>query len=418
MTTKSNVLVIGGGVIGLFVAHYLSRNGIPVTVVDRGETGHGCSVHNAGLVCPSHFVPLAAPGLFSQALRWMFDSRSPLFVKPRLDLSLVSWAWKFSRACNEQVMRRAIPVLRDLLVDSSALFDEVARLDGESFEWTKKGLLLLHRTETGRHACEHEVKLAKEVEVEARLLDKSQLQELQPHVEFCARGGVYFPGDSHLVPSSLIKSLTGRLEREGVRILRNCEVIGFETSANRITQVKTNQGGLEADEFVLATGAWTSLLLRRLGVKMALQAGKGYSITVKDSAVKPTIPCILSERRVAVTPFSDSLRFAGTMEFSGFDPTINTKRVEAILDAIPLYLQNIERPQASAGQVWSGLRPVTPDGLPYIGRLRRFPNLITATGHAMLGTTLAPVTGKLISEIVEGKQPSHSLTLLNPERYN
>jgi D-amino-acid dehydrogenase len=418
MASKSSVVIIGGGVIGLCAAYYLSRDGVAVTVVDKGEPGHGCSLHNAGFVCPSHFVPLAAPGIFSQALMWMLNPKSPLYIRPSLDFDLISWAWRFSRACNERVMWRAIPVLRDLLIDSLNLFDELARLDGQSFEWTKKGLLFLYYTEKGKRSCEHEVELAHEAGVEARLLDKNQIQELQPQIEFRARGGVYFPGDAHLVPSALTKSLASRLEREGVQVHHDCEARGFDTSGNRIARVKTNHGDLQADEFVLATGAWTPLLLRRLAVKMALQAGKGYSITIKDPTVRPTIPFILSERRVAVTPFSDSLRFAGTMEFSGMSFSINKQRVEAILDAVPLYFQNIERPRASAAEIWSGLRPVTPDGLPYIGRLRRFPNLVVATGHAMLGIALAAVTGKLVSEIVVERQPSHPLTLLDPDRYN
>jgi D-amino-acid dehydrogenase len=418
MASKSSVLVVGGGAIGLCAAYYLSRNGVAVTVLDKGEPGHGCSLHNAGFVCPSHFVPLAAPGIFSQALRWMLNPKSPLYIQPSLDFDLISWAWKFSRACNERVMWRAIPVLRDLLIDSLNLFDELARLDGQSFEWTKKGLLLLHYTEKGKRSCEREAKLADNVGVEARILDRNQIQELQPHLEFRARGGVHFPGDAHLVPSALTESLANRLEGEGIQVLHDCEVAGFDTSGNKIAHVKTNRGDLQADEFVLATGAWTPLLLRRLGVKIPLQAGKGYSITIKDPAVKPTIPLILSERRVAVTPFSDSLRFAGTMEFSGMSLSISKQRVEAILDAVPLYFQNIERPRASAAEVWSGLRPVTPDGLPYIGRLRRFPNLVVATGHAMLGIALAAVTGKLVSEIVGQRQPSHPLTLLDPDRYN
>jgi D-amino-acid dehydrogenase len=418
MASKSTVVVVGGGAIGLCAAYYLSQNGVAVTVVEKGEPGHGCSLHNAGFVCPSHFVPLAAPGVFSQALKWMLNPKSPLYIQPSVDFDLISWAWKFSRACNEHVMWRAIPVLRDLLIDSSNLFDELARLDEQNFEWTKKGLLFLHYTEKGKRSCEHEAELAHEAGVEARLLDEDQIQELQPHIEFRARGGVYFPGDAHLVPSALTKSLTRHLELGGVQVLHDCEVTGFETSGNRIGRVKTNHGDLQADEFVLATGAWTPLLLRSLGVKMALQAGKGYSITIKDPDVKPTIPFILSERRVAVTPFSDSLRYAGTMELAGMSLSISKQRVEAILDAIPLYFRNIERPRASSAEVWSGLRPVTPDGLPYIGRLQRFPNLVVATGHAMLGIALAAVTGKLVSEIVVGKQPSHPLALLNPDRYS
>jgi len=363
-------------------------------------------------------VPLAAPGVFAQALKWMFDRKSPFHIKPRFDLNLLSWAWRFRKACDERVARRAMPVLRDLLLESSRLYEELAEVDGMSFEWTNKGLLVLYRTEKGKRSCEHDLKLSHELGIGAKSVGHQQLNDLDPQTQFCALGGVYYSGDGHLVPSSLVQNLTDHLEHNGVRLLAKCGVSGFETSSGKITAVETDRGQLHADEFVLSAGVWSSLVLRDLRINLPLEAGKGYSITVKHPSAKPSIPCILSERRIAVTPFSDALRFAGTMELAGIDLTLNPVRINAILDAVPLYFGNIERPDPSNVELWSGLRPLTPDGLPYIGRFKQYSNLVAATGHAMLGISLAAVTGKLVAEIVKGQKPSHDLSLLHPNRYD
>lgn len=418
MSSQSNILIIGGGAIGLCSAYYLSRNGATVTVIDQGEMGHGSSLHNAGYVCPSHFVPLAAPGVFKQGLKWMLNPTSPLFIKPRLDFDFLAWAWRFSKACNENVMRKAMPLLRDLLLDSSRLFEALASVEGLNFEFNKNGLTVLYRSEKGKHAVEHEAKLADEVGMEARLMDQRQLHEFDPQIEFRAHGGIYFPGDAYLVPAKLVQNLAEHLEHKGVKLIRQCKVKKIVAVGNKVSEVQTDKGVFHADEFVLASGAWSPLLVRDLGMHMHLQAGKGYSITVQRPSVMPRIPYIFQERRVAVTPFSDSLRFAGTMELAGIDLSLNKPRIEAILNAIPLYFANVARPQSSDGELWGGLRPVTPDGLPYIGRFRQYNNLIAATGHAMLGISLATVTGKLVTEILTQQKPSHDLALLDPDRYN
>lgn len=413
-----DVVVLGGGVIGLCSAYYLQRAGASVTVVDKGEMGHGSSLHNAGYVSPSHLVPLAAPGVFAQGLRWMFNPTSPLYLKPRLDPYFLSWAWRFRKACGERVAQRAIPVLRDLLVESAHLFEGLSKVEGMDFDLTRNGIINLYRTDKGKQKCEHEAELAARVGVEARLVDRNELAKLDPHIEFRAPGGLYFPGDMHLVPAALVMNLSDYLGRHGVRLLPNCSVTGFEKAGERVVRVHTQNGTMKADEFVLAGGAWSPLLLRPLGIKMHLQAGKGYSITINNPVVKPRIPYILTESRVAVTPFADSLRFAGTMEFAGIDVSINRRRVEAILDVVPLYFGNIERPDSSRGEIWGGLRPVTPDGMPYIGRCARVPNLVVATGHAMLGVSLATVTGKIVAEIIGGQPQSRDLKLVDPNRYD
>jgi D-amino-acid dehydrogenase len=416
--SRPDVLIIGGGVIGLCSAYYLSRNGASVVILDKGEMGHGSSLHNAGYVSPSHFIPLAAPGVFTQGLRWMFNPTSPLYIKPRLNLDFLSWTWKFARACDNRVSNNAAPFLYRLLLDSSELTKELALLQGMQFELTNRGITMLYRTAGGKESLRHEYDFAVRMGLDSRMVDHSQLHDLDPGIEFRATGGWHIPIDSHLVPATFVKNLSDFLERQGVTMRRFEEFRGFETSDGRISGVRTEKETLKADEYVLASGAWSPGLVKDLGIKMYLEAGKGYSATFKNPKVKPSRPYILTERRVAVTPFSDSLRFAGTMEFAGIDLSINKLRVEALLNAIPLYFGNMERPTATSGELWGGMRPVTPDGLPYVGRYREFPNLIAATGHAMLGISLSAVTGKLVSEIVAGTKPSHDLALLNPNRYD
>lgn len=417
MASKTNVVVIGGGAIGLCAAYYLTKNGAQVTVVDKGAMGQACSLHNAGFLAASHFVPLAAPGLFAQALKWMANPKSPLYIKPRIDWRFIAWAWRFSRACNAENVRGAAPILRDLLSESIRLFEELTSQEGLKFDLTKRGLLILHRTKKGKDDCEHDAHLAQEIGVERRLCNQDELTQLDPLIEFRADGGLYFPGDAHLVPSMFVKTLSECLQRRGVQLLTDCEVTRFETAGNSIKQIHTSRGILPADEFVLASGSWSPGLVRDLGIILHLQPGKGYSITDTHPRVKPAIPCILTERRVAVTPFRESLRFAGTMEFSGINLEINKTRVNAILDALPLYFANVVRPDPSTCELWCGLRPVTPDGIPYLGRFRQFPNLIAATGHAMIGISLATVSGKLVAEIACGPRPSHDISLLDPNRY-
>ena len=417
-TNKLDVVILGGGAIGLCSAYYLWRNGASVVVVDKGEMGHGCSLHNAGYVSPSHFIPLAAPGVFTQGLKWMFRPTSPLYIKPRLNLDFLSWAWKFARACDERVANRAAPFLLQLLLDSSDLMKDLALLQGMQFDLTNRGITMLYLSERGKESLRHEHDFADKMGLDSRMVNQSQLRELDPRIEFRAAGGWHIPIDSHLVPATFVKNLSDFLVNQGVILRRFEEFKGFDTSDGRIVAVHTGQESLNADEFILATGAWSPGLVQNLGIKMYLEAGKGYSATFKNPKVKPSRPYILTERRVAVTPFSDSLRFAGTMEIAGIDLSINKPRVEAILNAIPLYFGNVERPEAKSGELWGGMRPVTPDGLPYVGRFRQYPNLIAATGHAMLGISLSAVTGKLVSEIVASKKPSHDLLLLNPNRFD
>jgi len=418
MTTSRKVIVIGGGAIGLCAAHELRTEGFETVLLDRGDRVDGCSVHNAGLIVPSHFVPLAAPGVMKQGLRWMLDPESPFYVKPRLDPALVSWIWRFHRSSTREHVHRSMILLRDLGQAGLAGFTHLQQLEGMNFGLIRKGLLMLFRTEGGRASCVEESKLARGIGVEAEVLEAGELQKLEPNISFSAAGGVYFPGDAHLSPSLFFEQMTRLVQREGTLMDHSTEVLGFEHFGGQITGVRTSSGLHEADSFIVAGGAWSSTLLRGLDLRLPLQAGKGYSVTVDHPPKKPAIPLILTESRVAVTPFPESIRLAGTMELAGNDLSINGRRVNALLKAASRYVPDIELPPLHEIRPWAGLRPCSPDGLPYIGRFNAFQNLIVATGHAMLGITMAPATGKLVADLVTGRSITLDMQWLSPDRFN
>ncbi|MCK5574152.1 MAG: FAD-dependent oxidoreductase, partial [Bacteroidetes bacterium] len=292
------------------------------------------------------------------------------------------------------------------------------QLEGMDFGLIRKGLLMLFRTEGGQASCVEEAELAQGIGVEAEVLKPGELQKLEPNISFSATGGVYFPGDAHLSPSLFFEQMNRLVQREGALIDHSTEVLGFEQSDGHITGVRTSSGLHEGDSFVVAGGAWSSTLLRGLDLTLPLQAGKGYSVTLDHPSRKPAIPLILTESRVAVTPFPESIRLAGTMELAGNDLSINRRRVSAILMAASRYITDIELPPLEETRPWAGLRPCSPDGLPYIGRFDAFQNLIAATGHAMLGITMAPITGKLVADLVTGRSITLNIQLLAPDRFN
>jgi D-amino-acid dehydrogenase len=415
---KTNVIIVGGGAIGLCSAYYLHKAGASVTVIDKGEFGHGSSLHNAGYVCPSHFIPLASPGIISQGLKWMLSPTSPFYVKPRLDWEFIAWAMKFRQSCTAENVNRSMPLLRDLGNASLALYKDLAAINAFDFEWTQKGLLVLYRTEKGKHHCEEEAELSGKLGIEAKLYDRAGLQTLEPNAEMRADGGLYFPGDCHMTPAKFVAGLAAHLEASGVKMLRNTEVKGFDASGNKIKGVKTSNGDLTADEFVLAGGSWSPTIAKELGIKLLVQAGKGYSVTIQRKKSKPLIPLIFTEARVAMTSMGDTFRAAGTMEIAGLDLSITQRRVDAILNSISTYIGGIDKSDFANGETWAGLRPVSPDGLPYLGRFSSYSNLVAATGHAMVGISLAPISGSLVSQIVQGSATSIDLTLLNPDRFS
>jgi D-amino-acid dehydrogenase len=418
MASPRSVLVVGGGVVGLCAAHYARRQGFAVTVVERDPPGHqGCSWGNAGLVVPSHFVPLAAPGMIALALRLSLEPAGPLAVGPRAGAAFLPWSWRFCRAASRERVQKAAPLLRDLLLASQqGLAELAARLD-DDFGLQRRGLLMLCKTPATLKAEAAIAKTARAHGMDADLLSPSEAAELDPSLELDVAGAVYFPGDGHLDPRRLLAALARDLTARGVGFVWNQEVVGWRADGRRLRAAVTPEGDLAADAFVVAAGSWSARVLQSLGIRLLLQGGKGYSVTVSAPHKHPTIPSLLIEARVGVTPMSGAVRFAGTMEFAGLDLAINRRRAAGMLASISRYLPEFRPEQLRDLPIWAGLRPCSPDGLPYIGRPDRFPNLLLATGHAMLGVSLGPVTGRLIAELLADQPPEFEMTLLSPDRY-
>jgi D-amino-acid dehydrogenase len=412
------VLIIGSGVIGLCAAYYAARDGHSVTVLDRRDAAHeGCSYGNAGMIVPSHFVPLAAPGMVALGLKWMWNPKSPFYIKPRFDADLFSWGFKFWQAATRQHVERAGPLLRDLSFASRACFEELAALPGSDFGLVKRGLLMLCKTE---HTLEEESKMAEEARrlgVPAEVLDAKQTAALDPNVRMDIAGAIHFPKDCHLSPGRFMANLKQQLAAFHVKFLWNTEVTGFARDGGNLIAVQTSNGELEADEFVIAGGSWSPVIAKELGLRLPMQAGKGYSVTLLKPRQLPDICAIFSEARIAVTPMGSSLRFGGTMEIAGLNETINPVRVRGIVESVPKYYPDFQPSDFDNIKPWCGLRPCSPDGLPYIGRTQKFQNLCVATGHAMMGLSLGPVTGKIISDALANRKPGFDLTLLDPDRY-
>ena len=419
MNQQRTVVVCGGGIVGLCCAYHLAREGFRVTVLERNAEGvDSCAHGSAGYVSPSHVIPLSSPGMVWKGLKWMLDSRSPFYIHPRLDGELMRWGWLFARHCNRAHVRRAAPVLRDLCLLGRKLFVDLADITGNAFEFQTEGLLNLCRTQEG---LDHEARglaaLANEFGVEARVLDSAQTAALEPGARLSVAGSVYFPIDAHLTPGKFVPVLTALLKDMGVRLHWNTAVYGWRAEGGRIAAVHSTAGELVADEYVLTGGSWSSSMLAGLGLRLPMQAGKGYSLTLDRPRCKLTKPLLLKEARVAVTPMGETLRFGGTMEIAGHNDRVRPERVEQIAAAAGRYLPDFTREDFVGIKPWFGYRPVSPDGLPYVGRFGRLQNLTAACGHAMLGVSMAPATGLLVAEILSGQEPSVDLSLLRADRF-
>lgn len=412
---SKKVIIIGGGIIGLCSAYYLQKEGHQVVVVDQSTMDAGASYVNAGYISPSHIIPLAAPGVMKKGLKWMFDKSSPLYIKPRLDLDFLRWTWAFNKSCNQKHVDKSIPVIRDIAVWSQELYDDIKAQKGFNFHYEKKGILMLCQTDEMLKEEIHVAKLAAEVGLDVSEVTKADLKKLEPNVALNVKGGTHFKCDSHITPLEFMNDLKKHLKQVGVQFYIDEKVEDLEVSGERIISVITSKQKLTADEFVLAAGSWSDLLSRKLGLKLLLQAGKGYRI----NANQPTgisLPAILTEAKVAVTPMNGFTRFAGTMEIAGINHDINKARVEAISNAASRYYKGVSLSQEEKENATCGLRPVSADGLPYIGKSNKCKNLTIATGHAMMGLSMGTATGKLVSEIVSDKKTTLDLNPFHPDR--
>ena len=415
---SKHIVIIGGGVIGLAVAYYAQQRGHRVTVLERGAAGHdSCSLGNAGMIVPSHFTPLAAPGMVALGLKWMWNPESPFYVQPRLDGDLLAWGLKFWRAATPARARAAAPLIRDLSYASRACFEELATQPGFDFGLEKRGLLMLCQTQ---HALDEEAQTAakaRALNIPAEVLDAKATAALEPGVRMDIAGAVLFPQDCHLTPQRFLADLQRAVIGAGGEVVFDSEVTGWRCESRKIVAARTARGEIAGDEFVLCGGAWSAELARELRLAVPMQAGKGYSLTLPHPRQLPKLCAIFTEARVAVTPMNGTLRFGGTMEIAGLNERINPRRVAGIIKSVPRYYPDFSPDDFASIRPWSGLRPCSPDGLPYLGRTRAYENLCLATGHAMMGLSLGPITGQFIASILSGEKPALDLQLLDPDRY-
>lgn len=413
--TTADVIVVGGGVIGVCSAYYLAKSGRTVILLEQGELGSGCSYGNACLITPSHAMPLPSPGVIRQALRWMLKEDSPLLIRARPDFRLFAWMLRFARNCRPEAMMRGIPILRDLCRASLALYEELLRTENLEFHFERRGTLYVNSTDTGFEKSQRESELLAGYGFDSRILTGRQAHELEPAVLQTVKGAVYYPEDAHGDCHSFVTGLGRLLPKYGATVRTNTRVLGLQLVKRERIDVSTDQGAFQCKNLLLSAGSWTPSLIRTLGVKLPIQAGKGYSVTISKPECGPRIPVAHQEKKVIVTPLSDRLRFAGTMEFAGMDLRMNDTRAQAALRGGREILLPFR--ESCNFESWCGLRPCTPDGIPVIGRIPRYPNVYVAAGHAMLGFTMGPITGKLASEMITGASLSLAAEMLSPGRF-
>jgi D-amino-acid dehydrogenase len=411
------ISIIGAGVIGLSCAYYLRKEGHEVTVIDNGDITAGCSFGNMGYVSPSHFIPLATPGIVAKGLKWMLNSSSPFYIKPRLNLDLVRWGITFYRSANTRYLAKNILPLNNLLQLSRLQVNEWKTDMGDSFGLDEKGCWMLYKNEkTGDHE-KHLAEQANKLGLKTIICSAAEVQGYEKETEVNIAGGVLYLDDCYVDPAKLMNTLHQRLELNGVKFQLKCQVTGFENKAQKVTAVITGGQKIETDELVIANGSWIPSLAKSLGIRILMQPGKGYSYYYTGLRSNLVYPSILVDDRVATTPYGRSLRIGGTMELSGHSNNILPKRVMSVYNAIEKYYPKLHLPVPDPQKAWYGYRPVTPDGMPYIGRHPRFNNLSFAGGHAMLGVSASMGTGKLISELINGRPTTIEISAFNPARF-
>jgi D-amino-acid dehydrogenase len=408
-----DVAIVGGGAIGVCVARELALRGARVALLERGpRLGCGCSEGNAGLICPSHSAPLATPTALRQGVRRLLASDSPFHL--RLRPGVVPWLARFAASSTPAKARAGTEVLRLLTLASLDLHTEFARA-GLDAAYEQRGTLDVFETEDGFAEGAAKARLHGQAGMRAELLEATAARALEPALTGPIAGAVHWVDEAHCDPGRFTAAVGAAAADAGAAIHTDCEVLDVSRDGGRVRSVATTQGEFLAGEVVLAAGAWTPALARSLGVRVPVEGGKGYHVELAPAASDPHIPVFFQDAWVIATPLPGRLRLAGTLELAGVDMSVDLKRVDAIFDAARTRLTGVASSRIS--HVWRGLRPCTPDGLPIVGRPRQVENLVLATGHTMLGLALAPVTGRLVAELIAGEPPSHDLAPLSPSRF-
>ncbi|MGZ3698776.1 MAG: NAD(P)/FAD-dependent oxidoreductase [Bdellovibrionota bacterium] len=404
MSRKTEVLVIGAGVVGLACARDLALRGASVTVIDKGELGNGCSYGNAGWITPCFALPLPMPGMLLKSVGWLLNPESPLYIHPQPSLLLARWLLRFLLSMNRKHLKPSVAALTELSKFSLEAYQELDRELPGRIHFEKNGLLLVTKTDGGMRAALTEMRLMAGHGISGRELNRAEVRKLEPAVTGEVLGGVYFPDEAHAEPMEVVRALAESATRAGAKLQTRTEVFDFEIAQGLVRAVRTTRGTIAADQFVLATGSWSTRLARRLGINVPVLGGKGYAIVTAPLEPSPKIPLMLVERKIAVTPRQGSVRLAGTLELVNQDDAITPRRVDAIVRGSREFLNVPEHPEIR--EVWRGLRPCTPDGVPIIGPAAKLANLLIVAGHQMLGLQSAPGTGRLAADLLLRAQPS------------
>ncbi|HZV70935.1 MAG TPA: FAD-dependent oxidoreductase [Saprospiraceae bacterium] len=396
------VVIVGGGIVGLCCAWHLHEAGLKVSIIDKGDFSAGCSFGNSGMIVPSHFIPLASPGMISKGLKWMFSKGSPFYIRPRLKLELAQWLWQFYRSADKKHVLESALLLRDMHIEGREFYRQLNTSSGFGFHFENKGILMMYQSTSGEHEEVETAEMAYELGIEANVLSSEALNAIDPGIKMNVRGAVHYPGDAHLAPQELMQQMIAQLLNSGVEFIGLTEVMKIEDKGKNDAEIHLqNKNSIHAKHVIIAAGSWSGMLMKKSGYKLPMQDGKGYSMTIHQPPGMPTIPAILTEARVAITPMGGHLRVAGTLEISGMDQRVNPHKIKSILSAASSYYPELKI--SDPGPAWYGYRPCTPDGMPYIGHLRKDSSIILATGHAMMGLSLAPATGRIVRDIILGK---------------
>lgn len=411
-------VVLGSGVIGLHTAYYLAKAGKKVIVFDQNSADNNCSFGNAGYLSPSHFIPLAAPGIVWQGLKWMLDNTSPFYIKPRLSGALMKWGYHFYKSANHKKVTENAPHLYNLLLLSRNLSIDLHRDLDTNYPFFTDGCLMLC---TNNESVKHETDLAmlakKDFGLDIPLLSNKELKEMDPLISQNVLGAAYYPIDCHLHPGQMMSILKDYLLKIGVQFYFNEKNISFEKKDHKISKIIGENISVNPENIIIAAGSWSGQVASSLGIDLPLQAGKGYSYTYKNQEKNIKYPAILVDHRVAMTPLGTDLRVGGTMEIAGLDLTVSKNRIPPIINAANYYFDNLALNMPKPTEVWSGLRPLSPDGLPYIGKTKRFDNLFFGCGHAMIGISAAAATGLLLSQMITGQKTEIPVSAFDVNRF-
>jgi D-amino-acid dehydrogenase len=410
---RPDVLVVGGGVIGTCIALELALRGREVTLLEReSHVGGGASSGSAGYLIPSHAAPLASPASIRHGMAWLLDPASPL--RMQLRPGLTPWLVRFLRASTPRTAERGAALLRQLAIESLELHAALLA-DGVPTTFDRRGIMNVYETASGFAAGQREARRHEAAGLPVEVLDAETAASRERALRGRFAGAVFYPSEASCDPATFTAAVAAAAVSRGAHIVSGVEALALVCDRGRVTKVETTRGRYSGRTTVLAAGVWSDRLARPAGIRLRLEAGKGYHVDFEPNAFQPTVPVFLQEARVTTTPLPESFRLTGGLDLCGLDMGVERARIDALVVSAQRLL-GVEV-TTSERNVWRGLRPCSPDGLPLVGRAPTVEGLIICTGHAMLGLTLAPVSARIVADLVEGAAPPEARSL-DPSRFS